>query len=239
MDIAESDFTFQVISSELSIEENTLIHTQSDFLDAFLATVTIKDSIINDWVLDGVMFQITASNINMMNLNISDISTAIPTEPMIRASLDSHLYMNNTSYSDSQTPFLNVLASSSEINYLTALDFSGVNYFIRFEQTTNATLEDWNIKNLSVSFLIPMLISDSYIHSMKRMQFDTAYAIFFQISKSTVNLMQDSVIKNSVAGPFYIFDSNINMVDNCTFQANGLTLPLIAAVTLTNCTYLT
>ena len=163
-----------------------MISSQKDFIDSFLSTVTIKDSTIQNCVLDGASLQITASTLNFENMKVNNVSTSTVTLPLIKLSLDSHLYLNGTTLTATSAPFLNLLASTGDINFLTAINFQTTNYLMKFEQTTNATLADWTLKNLTVMTLIPIVFTDANIHSIRRMNLDTTYAIFFHFLRSRI-----------------------------------------------------
>lgn len=170
---------------------------------------------------------------------VSNITTGTASSPLIQVSLDSHLYLNNTTYEKSTTPLFNVLASTGNIRYLTVKDTTIPTYLLKFEQTTNATLSNWVLHRIAVTLAIPVVFSDAYIHSIENMDFNDAYLIFFQILRSRVNLMRNITILNSKAGPLYIQYSQIGLITNSRFENSGWTLASIAAIYAQNCkTYL-
>lgn len=161
---------------------------------------------------------------------VSNISTGAPTLPMIQVALDSHLNLNNVTYQRSTAPFFNVLASSGNIKYFTAKDLTLPTFFLKFEQTTNATLSNWVLYRITVVLLIPITFSDAYIHSIENMDFNDAFATFFYVLRSRINSINNMVAVNTKAGPLLIQNSQIGMLSNSRFENNGWTYPLIAAV---------
>ena len=208
---------------------------QTKFIDAFVATVNITDSTLQNCNVNGVMIQITAASLYFMNMNMINMTTKVSTLPIIQTSLDGYFYMNNTIYTSSSAPLFNLLASSGYIGHLDLQNYSSLTFVIKFEQTTNATLEDWTLKNITITLSVPVFFSDAYIHSIRRMNFDTASLVFFQITKTRIGLMDSMVVQNSRTGPFYFVSSQIDMISNSEFKNNGAVFQIIGTINSIRC----
>ena len=217
----ESFFIFQIILSSLSLSNDTVIYNQPGILDAFISTINISDITIRDIEFNGVSIQVTASNAYLNNLTIGNTTTQTSRTPIIQTSLDTYFYLNGIDYRNWNVPMFNLLTSSGDVYNLYADSNTMSNYMTIFDQTTNATLQNWTIINTNWWNGYVIYFYSAYIHSIKDWYFDDLIYLTGRIRFSTVNLMQNITSTNIYWADWWVYDSNINKIENYTSIDNG------------------
>ena len=116
------------------------------------------------------MIQITASTLAYNNIYSQNISSKNPDLPMIQVSLDSVMNLNNVTYDTWTAPLFNILSSSINIMSLTLNNTKVTNYVLKFEQTTNATINYLTVKS-PTSSMNNIMFSNAYIDSISNSYF--------------------------------------------------------------------
>ena len=179
LDQTYSQYMIQTISASVLIDGGCVIESQEAVVDSFVSNVTIQNSKIQNCNIAGVSIQITASSLTYMNIYSQNISSKNPDLPMIQVSLDSNMNLNNVTYDTWSVPLFNILSSSTTIALLTLNNTKVTNYLIKFEQTTNATINGLNVISTSSS-LGNIVFTGAYIDSISNSYF-TSWSYYWAI----------------------------------------------------------
>ena len=105
MSIAVSRRSFQLISANLEINNNTVIYNEGAVIDSFVSTLTLSDSQFYSLNTTFSAFTITSSTLRTSNIVIHNIS-ATDNLALFTVTLDSSLDMNRMTYHSSSVPYL-------------------------------------------------------------------------------------------------------------------------------------
>jgi hypothetical protein len=126
---------------------------------------------------------------------MNNITSTSSSNSLIQVSLDSYMQFDGITYTNSGAQLFSLLASSGYIKGLTIRNYNSFRYLMRFEQVTNLTAENWDLKN-TTAFSGPVRISDSYIHAIKNSTFDTSFFYFLFMVRTTVGTIEDVKISS-------------------------------------------
>jgi hypothetical protein len=121
---------------------------------------------------------------------MNNITSASSSNSLIQVSLDSYMHFDGVTYANSRAQLFSLLASSGHIKGLIIQNYNSFRYLMRFEQVTNMTAENWDLKNTDAR-RGPVRISDSYIHAIKNSTFDDSSGFFLYMLRTTVGIIED------------------------------------------------
>ena len=116
---------------------------------------------------------------------------------------------------------LNLLSSSGDVSNLYADSNTISSSMILFDQTKNATLQNWTIINWNSYNGFVIYISKAFIHSIKNLYFNDLVYLSGRIKFSTVNLIKNITSTNIYWADWWVTDSNINLIDKYSSIDNG------------------
>ena len=134
MDQAESNYLFQLLSSAITISDQTIILDQSAIADVFVATLTINSTTIQNCTSYDNAFQITSSQLISDGLTISNYTNYSTYQSLIYATLESTVNVNNFVYRDSDSQVFILQSSKCVLNNFTVSNVWAWRYFARIEQ---------------------------------------------------------------------------------------------------------
>lgn len=108
----------QLISASLLIKGDTEIFSQDKLFNVFLSTINFENTLLRDIELAGEGIQIVSSTLIMKNVIMKNISNPVDTT-FIFGFLDSTINIQNSSFKDSTSIFLNLRNSQLNINNFT------------------------------------------------------------------------------------------------------------------------
>ena len=132
--------SFDIISSQFEISNQTRIRDQPSFLSSFLSTVTLNDMMIYDASISSNVFTISESILNIDGLNISQIN-ADSSFPVILSLSGTSFMSNNISYTNSSAKFITSVSSSNKLTGLTINNVNVVSLIIEMLSATNVTID--------------------------------------------------------------------------------------------------
>lgn len=151
-------------------------------------------------------------------------------EYSFKVSLDSHMYMNNVTWRDSFFTFMNVLSSTAEIYSVNIRNVNSYFSIMKLEQVINMTIEGAEIRNLTS--LHPFYIADSYIHSIKSVNFEIASERHIWMMNSEIGLIKDSSFSRCIKSTSILLTNSNLKVDNCSFTENRNVFPWSSDTTI-------
>ena len=146
-----SFYLFQLLSASFEINNNTLITSQESLVDAFVASITIHNTVIRDWVFNGIPIQITGSTLDFKDITMYNLDTQTSKMRLITGTLDSTVYMTNIKYTNSDVPFFFFQGSTAHISNVTWAGLYFRTSVGRIEQGVNTTIEHFDIDDFGKS----------------------------------------------------------------------------------------
>ena len=227
-------YAIQLISSSCQISGKSTISNQIYFIDTFLSTIKILNSTIKDTLLLGADINASASNITISNMTISGITTRSFTNSLIQAAFESNLTMLYNSYTSSGAPLLTLIGSTCSIINLNSSNLNIFSHFTKFHQVTNATMIDWNLRNVSISTMFSMYSTDSYIHLMENINLNTVNVIPIKFITTKVRLINNMTVYKPSSNPLSFSESQV-YIQNSRFDSWGLSRPLYGTINSFKC----
>ena len=132
--------SFDIISSQFEISNQTRVTDQPSFLSSFLSTVTLNDIMIYNTSISSNVFTISESTLNIDGLNISQIN-ADSSVPVILSLSGTSFMSNNISYTNSSAKFITSVSSSNKLTGLTINNVNVVSLIIEMLSATNVTID--------------------------------------------------------------------------------------------------
>ena len=236
LDQAFSSFIIQTISASVIIDGGSIIENQEAVIDSFVSNVTIQNTKIQNCNIAGVSIQITASTLAYNNIYSQNISSKNPDLPMIQVSLDSIMNLFNVTYDTWTAPLFNVLSSSANIMILTLNNTKVTNYLLKFEQTTNATINYLTVLSPS-STMNNIMFLGAYIDSISNSYFLSWTYIWVIMQNSRIRQMSKITVANAILTGFEFINAQIDMINSSNFMYNGVIYKLFGPIISLNCKF--
>lgn len=209
-----------MISSNLKIQNNTLIYNEGAIIDTFVSTLTVSDSIFHDLDTTFSVFTITSSTINASNMTFYDI-TATDNLAILTVTLDSVMNLNSIMFYNSLVPFATCLTSDAAISNVHLSNITSNAVVLNLKSLKSLTMESVMIDNVLNTFSSNAFIIDSSVGSLiKNVTIKNIHQVSLKISNSMITTIDELMITNSHEGP--LFDtSQISIMKNSIFSKLG------------------
>ena len=132
--------SFDIISSQFEISNQTSVTEQPSFLSSFLSTISLNDMMMYNTSISSNVFTISESTLNIDGFIISQIN-ADSSVPVILSLSGTNFVSNNISYTNSSAKFLTSVSSSNDLTSLTINNVNVVSLIIEMLSATNVTID--------------------------------------------------------------------------------------------------
>ena len=232
-------YPIQLISSSILITNSTDIFGQFSILNAFLSTVTLENSIIENCEFDDAAFNIigtifTISNIQLdsdtiySDNSLNSLANAKLIQYILQISMYCQVYISNVTYTNSNLALVLIQQSSSIISDLSVSSVIS-NGLIKIENSQNSTIMNVNINSYisrnpisftnSYSYLIENITATGVNGSKSRFVICIVVIRFTGCKVFKINNVNIFNINNKV---MYFKDSQITLMSNLTIYNNAL-----------------
>ena len=149
---------FQLISSNMNIQNMCSISNQDSLLNQFLSNVTISNSVISSIEMIEPSFIVTSSLLNISQTSISMISNPNSYD-LIFITLDSSLIINNLVFEDSMSDLLNALNTDIQIDTLMLRNISSSSNLLKISTSQSVNISNYQAQNATTSVSTEILIT--------------------------------------------------------------------------------
>ena len=210
---------FEFINSNFAMQNGTVVYNQNSILKSFLTTITLNNIAIYSMIAGDNWFRLAQSTINMTNVFVHNISS-YDSSNFVYADFSSIVYIKNTSYTNSLSPFL--YATTSEV-YSESLILNTC-YTIRewililsspAVSLTNSNISDWSSNNSTSSFSI----LSSTVNSISNLTISNMNQHAVNIQSSNITIIEGMVVDHTYG--IYSRNSYIQQILNSAFTNNG------------------
>ena len=150
---------FQLISSNMIIQNMCSISDQSSLLNQFLSNVTISNSMITNIEMIESSLIVTSSLLNISQTTISMISNPDSYDLMF-VTLDSSLIIDNLVYEDSVSNLLNSLNTDIQIDTLMLNNISSSSDLVKISTSQMVSIANYQAQNVTTITSTGILIAD-------------------------------------------------------------------------------
>ena len=149
---------FQLISSNMNIQNMCSISDQNTLLNQFLSNATISNSVISSIEMIEPSFIITSSLLNISQTSISMITNSNSYDLMF-ITLDSSLIINNLIFEDSMSDLLNALNTDIQIDTLMLRNISSSSNLLKISTSQSVNISNYQAQNATTSVSTEILIT--------------------------------------------------------------------------------
>lgn len=209
-----------MISSNLKIQNNTLIYNEGAIIDTFVSTLTVVDSVFHDLDTTFSVFTITSSTINVSNMTFYNI-TATDNLALLTVTLDSVMIVNSITFYNSLVPFATCLTSDAAISNVHLSNITSKAVVLNLKSLKSLTMDSVMIDNVENTFSSNAFIIDSSIGSLiKNVTIKNIDQISLKVSSSKITTIDALMITDSREGPLFE-TSQITIMRNSIFSKLG------------------
>ena len=149
---------FQLISSNMNIQNMCSISNQDSLLNQFLSNVTISNSVISSIEMIEPSFIVTSSLLNISQTSISMITNPNSFDLMF-ITLDSSLIISNLVFEDSISDLLNALNTDIQIDTLMLRNISSNSNLLKISTSQSVNISNYQAQNVTTSVSTEILIT--------------------------------------------------------------------------------
>ena len=186
---------FQLITSSILFESETVIHSQSSILNAFVSEVTFKNSTIRDITFSEIPVQIIVSQLTLEDMTITRLNNLQSVDFMLIL-LDSTLTISNLDYSLSNSILFNARTSSVQIDGISFVNVRDMTQLGAIADSYNISVNDITSLDAVITGSELLTISTSNNVSLSNIDIQNSEKLALRITKSTLSLMSGVSIRN-------------------------------------------
>jgi hypothetical protein len=209
----------QLIFASVKISNSSHIYSQSSIVKAFLSTITIENSTINDISMTESAIEGVSSTIEFSKMTINNI-TSSEQGSFIVISLNSHFIAKNVEYNSGNWGLFDLRSSEIDVE---DVQFDGVKearFLFDVYDSEKATLDNITVSNSSSEETSLVKIRNSKNVSWSNISFSDIDQIAIYIEESFLTKMKNISVSDSQKA-FLIKNSQIDMIRDSTFLNNG------------------
>ena len=220
MKFSQTVNSIQLISSSLLIS-NSFIDKQDYFLSSLNSNFTFNNSTIENWVSYSSVIYLGSTNFVGSNLTFINISMNDSNDYVMSALFDSTIIMNNISYANSTSMFLNSYAAVLSLQNIDATLLSIQSSLFSFSSCSGVKLININIHKIDLSIDSMIYASSTSFDLLQNLTLSEFNTTGYQLISSNVTKMLMCSFARINKG-MIIQNSNINLISNSTFSSWGL-----------------
>ena len=207
---------FQLIHSNLVIEDNSEFTDSESIVDSYVSSVAISDSKFSRLSSVDNTLKIVGSTLNITNCEFDNITTSDNSE-LIEVAFDSILNVEGLSLSNSTLPFLELISASADVKRLTLNSVTSENRIIIVDSVYRLVIDGLTMRGVYSINSEPFEIYRSSVNLLKNVDiidFDQAPLI---IKNSQVEIV-DSMKLTNCSLPAVVENSLVKVISNSTFE---------------------
>ena len=209
---------FQLISSNVNIQNMCSITDQNSVVNQFLSNVTISNSVISNIEMIESSFTVTSSLLNISQTTISMVSNPDSYDLMF-ITLDSSLIIYNLVFEDSSSNLFNTLNTDIQIDTLMLRNITSSSNLLKISTSQSVNIINYETENVTTSFSTEILITHSTNIQVDSFKVSDAPQTVLEIFDTTVDYLLDMEVHRTMKA-IKILDSNVNMISG-NFTNNG------------------
>ena len=209
---------FQLISSNLDVQNMCSITDQNSLFNQFLSNVMISNSMISNILLIESSFLVTSSFLNISHTTISMISNPDSYDLMF-ITLDSSFIIDNLVFEDSLSNLFNSLNTDIHIDTLMLRNISSSLNLLKISTSQFVNISDYQSENTSTSASTEILITDSNNVKIETVNVSDVSHAVLEVVNTNVNYFIGLQVHRTIKA-INVLDSNINMISG-DFTNNG------------------
>ena len=206
----------QCISGALAITNNTFIKNQPIFVNSYLSTINIENSIIHNISSDSSILVVIQSNITISNLTSFDLYTSSQGK-FIKLSFGSKAVLDQIDYVNSTMEFIEGLSSYLSILRFTTRQIQLNQYLINWIQWLNLQFNNFSVTALTTNIKYMINVAKSQVDLIQSVVVNDVEASVMQISSSNVTDINACNLTSSI----HITQSSIGTFQNSRISNSG------------------
>ena len=150
---------FQLISSNVNIQNMCSILDQNSVVNQFLSNVTISNSVISSIEMIESSFIVTSSLLNISQTTISMVSNPDSYDLMF-ITLDSNLVIDNLVFEDSSSNLFNTLNTNIQIDTLKIRNISSSSNLLKISTSQSVNITNYQAQDATTNVSTEILIAN-------------------------------------------------------------------------------
>ena len=150
---------FQLISSNVNIQNMCSITDQNSVVNQFLSNVTISNSVISNIEMIESSFIVTSSLLNISQTTISMVSNPDSYDLMF-ITLDSSLVIYNLVFEDSSSNLFNTLNTNIQIDILKIRNINSSANLLKISTSQSVNITNYQAQDATTSVSTEILIAN-------------------------------------------------------------------------------
>ena len=216
-----TEYSLQLIFSNLIVENNTSIINQNYFVTCFQSNFQLNNSTLQNSISNSSIISVSYSTFSINNLVIFNITKTNSESEVISVLFDSVVSINKLKYSNSNAGLLNFYLATIFLSDLEITSLALENHVIGMSNCKNVTIQNTQISSLSstsIAVIHSLKSSFNLIQNVSLSDIDTTGII---LDNSNVTLISMLSLSNMNKGMVIEKNSIISSLNNSSFIRLG------------------